>query len=60
MIYLFVLGGSFDFWLGWGDWLAICWGNGCPFGLRGVFVVWVPDCWFGFFPPRVFGVGIFC
>ena len=39
------------FWLGWGGWVAACWGGGCPFGLRlfrGVgawLLVW-------FFPPR--------
>ena len=27
--------------------MATYWENSCSFGLRSVFVVWVPGCWFG-------------
>ena len=33
------------------------WENSCSFGLRNVFMVLVPYCYF--FPASVFGVGIF-
>ena len=28
--------------------MATYWGGGCSFGLRCIFVVWVPGCWFVF------------
>ena len=33
--------------------------NSCSFGLRNVFLVSVPDCWFGFFPPRFWSGNLF-